>query len=180
MLAFDDLAEAADRFLERNVAAFDAGELLGDGERLGQEALDLAGAADGQLVLFGELVHTHDRDDVLKLLVALKDALDLSGDLVVFDADDVRSENSGGRVERVDGGIDAEGRDASRKNRRCVKVGKRGCRRGVGEVVGGNVNGLDRRDRTLFGRGDAFLKSAHFGGESRLVADGGGHSAEKG
>ena len=49
MLAFDDLLEAADGLLERNILALVAGELLGNGEGLAQEALHLTGAVDGQL-----------------------------------------------------------------------------------------------------------------------------------
>ena len=52
-----------------------AGKLLRNVERLGQEALHLSGAADGQLVLLGQLVHAHDGDDILQLLIALQDAL---------------------------------------------------------------------------------------------------------
>src|ERR1041385_2064467 len=43
VLAFDDLAEAADRIGDLHVLPLDAGELLGDEERLREEALDLAG-----------------------------------------------------------------------------------------------------------------------------------------
>ena len=53
----------------------------GDEERLREEALDLAGARDGELVVLGELVHAEDGDDVLEVLVALQDALHLAGDL---------------------------------------------------------------------------------------------------
>jgi hypothetical protein len=62
-------------------------------ERLRQEALDLAGAGDGELVLFRKLVHAQDRDDVLQRLVALQDLLDLAGDAVVLVADDVAAES---------------------------------------------------------------------------------------
>ena len=41
-------------------------------EALAQEALHLAGAADGQLVLFAQFVHAHDGNDILQLLVALQ------------------------------------------------------------------------------------------------------------
>src|SRR5262245_52716123 len=46
--SFDDFLEPADRLGDRHVLTFAAGELLGDGERLRQEPLDLAGARDGQ------------------------------------------------------------------------------------------------------------------------------------
>src|ERR1039458_3230080 len=71
VLAFHDLLEAADRLGDRHVGAGGTGELFGDKERLGEEALDLAGPLHGELVLVGELVDTEDRDDVLELLVEI-------------------------------------------------------------------------------------------------------------
>ena len=56
VLAVHDLAEAADGVGDRNVLAREAGELLGDEERLRQEPLDAAGASDRQLVFFRELI----------------------------------------------------------------------------------------------------------------------------
>ena len=52
--------------------------------------------------------------------------------------------------------------------------------RGVGEVVGGHVDRLDRRDRALARRGDALLQLPHLGGERGLVADGARHAPEQG
>src|ERR1700751_5051805 len=45
-----------------------AGELLGDEQRLREEALGLARPRDRLLVLVGELVDAEDGDDVLQLL----------------------------------------------------------------------------------------------------------------
>jgi hypothetical protein len=59
-------------------------------------------------------------------------------------------------------------------------VRERGGRGGVGQVVGGNVDGLEGGDGALFGGGDAFLEVTHFGGEGGLVTDGGGGTAEEG
>src|SRR6476619_7896853 len=73
VLAVSDLRERLDRVHERHGRALDAGELLRDVGVLRQEALDATGAVDEDLVLFGELVDTEDRDDVLQLLVALED-----------------------------------------------------------------------------------------------------------
>src|SRR3954451_10773579 len=64
VLAVHNLTEAADGVGDRHVLAGEAGELLGDEERLRQEALDAARPADGQLVFLGELVDAQDRDDV--------------------------------------------------------------------------------------------------------------------
>src|SRR5690606_26991104 len=84
-----------------------------------------------------------------------------------------------GRVERIDGRVDAELRDRARENGGRVEVGE-GRRRGrVGEVVGGNVDGLNRGNGALGRRGDALLQGAHFRGERRLVTDGAGDTAEQ-
>src|SRR5947209_914422 len=64
VLALEDLLEAPDRLGDRHVDAGGPGELLGDVERLREEALDAARAADDELVLVGELVDAEDRDDV--------------------------------------------------------------------------------------------------------------------
>src|SRR4051794_10774493 len=60
VLALDDLVERAHRLGDRDVLARGAGELLGDVERLREEALDLAGTLDGDLVLVRELVDAED------------------------------------------------------------------------------------------------------------------------
>ena len=59
-------------------------------------------------------------------------------------------------------------------------MGERRRRGRVGQIVRGNVDRLHGRDRAALGRGDALLQLAHFVGERRLIADGGGHAAEQG
>src|ERR1700678_4322817 len=59
-LAVDDLFEAVDRVLERDVLAGRARELRRDEERLREEPLHFAGARDDELVFFAELVHAED------------------------------------------------------------------------------------------------------------------------
>ena len=56
---------------------------------------------------------------------------------------------------------------------------KRIRRRGVGEIVGGNIDRLNRRDRTLGRAGDAFLQGAHVGRQRGLIPDRGGNAAEQ-
>src|SRR6476659_11319888 len=155
VLALDDLAERAHRVVDRHILARRSRERLGDVERLGKEALDLARALHRDLVLVGELVDAEDRDDVLELLVALEDLLDARGDLVVLLADDVRLEDRRGRVERVDRRVDALLGDAARQHGRRVEVGEHRRGRRVREVVGRHVDRLHRGDRALAGRGDA-------------------------
>ncbi len=59
---------------------------------------------------------------------------------------------------------------------RWVKVGGR---RRVGQVVGGDINGLNRGDGARLGGGDALLQVAHLGGQRGLVTNGGGHTAQQ-
>src|SRR3546814_13172473 len=75
IFAIDHRLEALDRVFQLDELAGDAGEHFGHVEGLRQEALDLAGAADGELVILGQLVHAEDRDAVLKRLVLLPDRL---------------------------------------------------------------------------------------------------------
>src|SRR3954465_5632005 len=99
VFAVDDRLERAHRILDLDELPGDAGEHLGDMERLGEEALQLAGAVDGELILFRELVHSEDRDDVLKRLVALKRLLDSASSVVMLLADGPRGQHPRGRIE---------------------------------------------------------------------------------
>src|SRR5581483_162408 len=179
MLAFDDLAEAANRVGDLDVLAFDAGELLGHMERLREKALNLARAADDDLVFFRQLVDAENCDDVLEVLVLLQNRLHAARSVVVLVAEDARVEDLGGRRERIDGGIDAQLRDLARENRRRIEVCECGRRRRIGEIVCRDVDRLHRRDRSLLRRRDALLQLAHFRREVRLVADGARHASEK-
>ena len=93
--------------------------------------------------------------------------------------DDPRLERAGGRVERVDGRVDALLDDRAREHGRRVEVRERVRGRRVGEVVGRHVDRLHRGDRAGLRRGDALLQLPHLGGERRLVADGARHAAEQ-
>ena len=108
-------------------------------EALAQEALHLAGAADGALVILAQLVHAHDGDDVLQLLVALQHLLDRTGDFIMLLTHDLRAEDTAGGVQRVHSGVDALRGNVTAQNRGSVQMGERRCRSGVGQVVGGDV-----------------------------------------
>ena len=95
-------------------------------------------------------------------------------------ADDPRVEHPRRGIERVNSRIDAEFGNLARQNCRRVKVRERGRRCRVGQVVGRDIDGLDRGDRTLGGCGDAFLKRAHVGRQCRLITNSRGDTAEKG
>src|SRR5829696_8166685 len=61
--SFDDLLERADRVVELDELALEAGELLGDEERLREEPLQPPRPAHDHLVLLGELVDAEDGDE---------------------------------------------------------------------------------------------------------------------
>ena len=86
---------------------------------------------------------------------------------------------AGVRRQRIHGGINAEFRDGAFQHDGRVQVRERRGRRGVGQVVGGHIHGLEAGDRTFLGRGDAFLEVAHFGGERRLITDGARRAAQQ-
>src|SRR5690606_37332435 len=132
VLAFDDTLEAADGFLERDILARRTGEHLGHVERLREEALDLARAGHGQLVLFAQFVHAQDRDDVLELLVLLQRGLHPARGVVVLVANHVRVELARGGVERIDRRVDTQRGDVAREPDGRVEAGERGRRRRVG------------------------------------------------
>src|SRR6202171_3760554 len=102
VLAFEDLAEAADRLFQRHVLPGPVGEDLGHEERLRQEALDLARHCHQHFVVLGQLVGAEDGDDVLQLLVALQHLLHAAGDPIVFLPDDVGCEEARERIQRID------------------------------------------------------------------------------
>ncbi len=179
VFAFADLAETTDGVFEFDELAGDVGELLGNEEGLREEALDASSACDGEFVVFAEFVHTEDGDDVLEVFVALEDLLHHTSDAIVFFADDMGVEDAGGGVEGVDGGVDTEGGDLAGEDGGCVKVGEGGCGCGVGQVVGGDVDGLNGGDGAFFGGGDAFLERAHLGCEGGLVSNGRRHTTEE-
>ena len=108
ILAVGDALERADGVGDRHEQAGRTGEHFGHVERLGQEALDLAGAGHDQLVFLRQLVHSQDGDDVLQRLVCLQDALHLASSLVMLVADDAGVQRAGRGVQRIDRRVDAQ------------------------------------------------------------------------
>ena len=52
--------------------------------------------------------------------------------------------------------------------------------RGIGQIISGDVDGLDGGNGTLLGGGNSLLHLTHVSGEGWLVTDGGGNSTEEG
>ena len=95
-------------------------------------------------------------------------------------ADDVRIKLAAGGIQGIDRGINAELGHLARQHHRSIQVGEGGGRRGIGQVVGRDIHGLNRGDGTGLGGGDALLQDPHFRGQCRLIAHGRGHAPEQG
>src|SRR5690606_22563012 len=121
-----------------------------------------------------------NRDNVTQFFVALERLLHATGNGVVLFANDLRIELTAGGVERIDGGVDTQRSDVTRKHHGRVQVLECGGRRGVGQVVSRNVNGLNRRDGARLGRSDTLLQLTHFFGQRGLITHGRRHTAKQG
>ncbi len=69
--------------------------------------------------------------------------------------------------------------DRTVKRRGRIQVSERRCRCRIGQIVGRNVNCLNRGNRTLGRRGDAFLHLAHVGCQRWLITHCGRNTAQK-
>jgi hypothetical protein len=107
--ASEEGAEAIDSALEVDEHTWVTSEDLGHVEWLGEETFDLTGTSDGQLILFGEIVHTENGDDILEGSVVLDQLLDATGAVVMDLTDDGWVEHTRGGVKRIDGRVDTEG-----------------------------------------------------------------------
>src|SRR5437016_1375282 len=78
-LPLENLLEATNGFLERNISTFASGEDLRNGKWLREESLHLASASNYQLVFIRKLIDTQDRNDVLQVFVPLQHFLHATG-----------------------------------------------------------------------------------------------------
>src|SRR3989344_4808722 len=147
MLAVENLAETTDGISKGDILSGFTREYRCDVEGLRKEFLYLTGAINEFTVFFGKLLDAEDGDDVLKVFVPLKDATSLIRDAVVFFTNDIRLECGRAGFKRVDRRIDTERRELTRKDNGRIEERERCRRRRISEVVGGDVDGLDRCDR---------------------------------
>ncbi len=116
-VAAQNRLEALDGLFQRHILALHAGEVFGNMEGLGQEALDPAGTGNGRAVLGAELVHTQHRNDILQLTVLFEHLLDGTRRLIVLLSEYVGLQDPRGALQRVHRGIDAELRDGAGQHR---------------------------------------------------------------
>src|SRR5690606_36222533 len=119
--------------------------------------LDLASTSHRLLVFGRKFVHAKNGDNVAQLFIALQRLLYTAGNTVVLFTDDLRIKLAAGGVERVDGRVDTQSGDVAGQHNGGVQVLESRGWRGVGQVIGRNVNGLDGRNGTRFGRRNALL-----------------------
>ena len=92
---------------------------------------------------------------------------------------DKRGEDTGGGVQRIDGGIDTQIGDLTAQYGGRIQVGEGRSRRRISQVIRGHIYGLYGSDGTILGRGDPLLHQAHFRCQGRLVTYGRGHTAQE-
>ena len=178
-LSGHDGLEGPDGVLEVDERTLDAGEDLGNGERLAQETLELTCALDGKLVSLGKFVHTKNGNDILERLVLLEHLLHLGGGVVMVLTDDTGVKHTGLGVERIDGGVDTQLGDTTGQDSGGVQMGEGGGRGRIGQIISGHVDGLDGSDGSLLGGGNTLLHQTHVDGEGWLVTDGRWDTTEK-
>lgn len=93
-LPLQDPLATLERVLDGNANAGAARECFGDGEGLGQEALEAPRATHQRAILGSEFIETQHRDHVFEIAVAGEGATHLAGDLVVALPDDVGIEQA--------------------------------------------------------------------------------------
>ncbi len=103
-----------------------------------------------------------------------------TSDVVVLLSDDAGVKHTGGRVQRIDSGVNSQIGDLTGKHGGSVQMGEGGGRGGIRQVIGGNVDGLNGGDRTPLGGANTLLQSIHIGGKRGLVAYGGRDAAKQG
>mgnify|MGYP006872938123 CR=1 FL=1 len=128
MLTFQNLAEAADGFGNRNILSFHSCKLPCNEEGLGKESLYLSRTGYHQLILLGKLIHTQDSNDILQLVITLQQLLHTSGHTVMLLPYNSGIQNSGGGLQRVNRRINTQLYDGTGKYRCRIQMGK-GCGR---------------------------------------------------
>src|SRR5262245_22410463 len=111
--AVAEFLEAADRLRQGRDLARAVGKGFRDDKRLGQEPFDPASPGDDLLVLFAQLLHAEDSDNVLQLTITLEDLLHATSHRVMLLTHILRIQYSAIGSEWIDGRVNAFLRNAS-------------------------------------------------------------------
>ncbi len=93
-MTVEELSETVDGVLKIDESTFETGEDFSNTEWLRKESLDSSSSGDCHSVLFGQLVHTQNSDNILERLVVLDKLLDTSCNVVMFLSNDSWVEHS--------------------------------------------------------------------------------------
>src|SRR5574338_615445 len=128
MFAIENFLEAAHGVGHWYLLALAPGKHLGHAEGLTEKTLNLARPQNCQLVVGRQFIHAEERDDVLKILVALEHRLDATRNFVVLFTNDLRRKRARSRSKRIDRRVDTELSNRTLEDDRSVKMreGRRG------------------------------------------------------
>jgi len=149
-------------------------------ERLGEETLNLSGTSDGHLILFGEIIHTQNGNNILQRSVVLEELLDATSGVVVNLTDDGGVQHTGGGIEGIHSGVDTELSEGTRQHSGGIKMSESGGGSGIGQIISRHVDSLDGGDGTGTGGGNTLLEGTQIGGKGGLISDSGGNTSQKG
>ncbi|KAH3670907.1 hypothetical protein OGAPHI_000618 [Ogataea philodendri] len=172
VLSFQDSLERSNSVLQSDQSTLNTSENLSNGKWLRQESLDLSSSLNSQLVLFRQLIHTQNSNDILERLVSLQGLLDVGGNIVVLLANNGNIKQSRSGVQWVHSWVDTQLRDTSGQHSGSVQVGEGSSWSRISQIIGWHVNGLDGGNGTLSSGGNSLLQQTHISGQSWLVTDG--------
>jgi len=155
-------------------------EDLGHMEWLRKETFNLTGTGDGELILFGKIIHTKNGDNILERSVILDELLDSTGAIVMDLTDDGGVKHTGGGIEGIDGGIDTESGQITRQHGGGIQMSESGSGSWIGQIISGHIDGLDGSDGSVLCGGNTLLEGTHIGGEGGLISDSRWDTSEKG
>ena len=145
-LTIEELTEAINGVGELDESTLETGEDFGNTEWLGQESLDSSGSGDSHSVLFRQLVHTQNGNDILQGLVVLDQLLHTSCNVVVLVTNDSWVEHSRGRLQWVHSWVDTQFSNSTGKYRGGVHVSKRGGWGRVSKVISWHIDSLQQQN----------------------------------
>src|SRR6516164_10077585 len=118
----------------------------------------MSSALHGSAVGCAQLLYAEQSDDFLQLTVMSYGFTDILSGAVVLPADNPWIQQARCRRERVHGGIHALACHTARQDDRGIEVTEDLGNRRIGEIVGWDVDRLDRGDRGPGDRRNALLK----------------------
>ena len=103
--------EAGNALFQLDVFSWSTSEHFCNMEGLTQEPLDLTSTSNCQLVIFTKLIHTQNGNNILQILVILKDLLYPTSSVIVILSQNMRRKHSRCRVQWIDSRIDTKLRE---------------------------------------------------------------------